>query len=79
MLYGEKPQIRSEQTCLQTMYAANKYLCTSLFLHCVECLDNFLRPDNVLRIMQAIRCFVPHGMDVAATYGPSAPPLEDSM
>ncbi|XP_052128037.1 BTB/POZ domain-containing protein 1-like isoform X1 [Frankliniella occidentalis] len=77
VLYGAVPEIRSEQTCLLTMYAANKYLCTRLFLHCVEMADGFLRPANVLRVMQAIRFFLPDDLDVDEAFTPSAPPLEE--
>ncbi|KAK3916632.1 BTB/POZ domain-containing protein 2 [Frankliniella fusca] len=78
VLYGAAPEIRSEQTCLLTMHAANKYLCTRLFLHCVETADSFLRPANVLRVMQAIRFFLPDDLDVDQAFTPSAPPFEES-
>lgn len=78
VLYGAEPEIRSEQTCLLTMHAANKYLCPRLFLYCVEVADGFLRPANVLRVMQHIRLFLPDDLDVDTAFQPSAPPLEDS-
>lgn len=78
VLYGAEPEIRSEQTCLLTMFAAHKYMCTSLFLHCVQTADGFLRPANVLRVMQAIRFFLPDDLDVDSAFTPTAPPLEDS-
>lgn len=79
VLYGAEPdKIRSERACLLTMYAANKYLCSKLFLHCVAAADAFLAPANVLRVMQAVRMFVPDNMEVETVFSPSAPPFEDS-
>ena len=79
VLYGAEPdKIRSERACLLTMYAANKYLCSKLFLHCVAAADAFLAPANVLRVMQAVRMFVPDNMEVQTVFSPSAPPFEDS-
>lgn len=79
MLYGAEPdKVRSERSCLLTMYAANKYLCSKLFLHCVAAADGFLVPANVLRVMQTVRLFVPDNMDVDTVFSPSAPPYEDN-
>ncbi|XP_034250936.1 BTB/POZ domain-containing protein 6-A-like [Thrips palmi] len=79
VLYGGEPdKMRSERACMVTMYAANKYLCGKLFLHCVVAADSFLLPCNVLRFMQTARIYIPDNMDVDATFSPTAPPLEDS-
>ena len=65
-------ELRSVVTAVETLHAAEKYLCQGLVKECVHYLASQLNTENVLQIFQRTRLYVP--TDDPAQ--PSAPPLD---
>ncbi len=73
-LNGEKVELRSVVTAVETLHAAEKYICDGLMKICATYLAGQLSPDNVLQIYRRARFYAPPDRpDVE----PSAPSLED--
>lgn len=58
-LNGESVELRSVVTAVETLHAAQKYLCDGLMEICVEYLAEQLSNDNVLQILQRCRIYAP--------------------
>lgn len=74
-LNGEKVELRSVVTAVETLHAAEKYLCHGLLKDCVQYLASQLTIDNVLPILRRTRLYTPAD---DPTPRPSAPPLDES-
>lgn len=75
-LNGERVELRSVVTAVETLHAAEKYLCDGLMKICATYLASQLNPDNVLQIYQRARFYAPPEEKAAE---PSAPSLDDIM
>lgn len=78
-LYGETVELRSALTALETLHAAEKYLCGGLAKICATYLANQLNQENVLYVYQ--RTCMYHQVDNSQSVSsgdtqPSAPSLE---
>lgn len=80
-LYGETVELRSVMTALETLHAAEKYLCDGLMKICATYLVGQLNPQNVLFIYQRTSMYpeADHQQSPSSNVDnrPSAPPLED--
>jgi hypothetical protein len=79
-LYGETVELRSVTTAMETLHAAEKYLCDGLMKISATYLAGQLNPENVLYIYQRT-CMYPEAGNresvLAEDNQPSAPPLEE--
>jgi len=77
-LNGESVELRSVVTAVETLHAAQKYLCDGLMEICVQYLAEQLSTDNVLKILQRCSVYapVPSQDQLDNDNAPSAPPLD---
>ncbi|EFX70969.1 hypothetical protein DAPPUDRAFT_327656 [Daphnia pulex] len=81
-LYGETVELRSVSTAMETLHAAEKYLCEGLMKICATYLADQLNTENVLYIYQRTCMYPEAGHQESGLAGridnrPSAPPLEE--
>ena len=74
---GETIELRSVLTAMETLHAAEKYLCEGLMKICANYLANQLNADNVLHIYQRTCLYPLAKLQHLSHDQPSAPPLED--
>ena len=76
-LSGETIELRSVLTAMETLHAAEKYLCDGLMKICANYLANQLNADNVLHIYQRICMYPLATMQQPSQDQPSFLPLEE--
>lgn len=77
-LSGETVELRSVLTALETLHAAEKYLCDGLMKICATYLAGQLNAENVLHIYQRTSLYPSAGEEQSLSSNqPTAPPLEE--
>ena len=75
-LNGEPVELRTVVTAVETLHAAEKYLCDGLMKICATYLASQLTADNVLPIYQSARLYAPPVREEVGPAEPSAPSLD---
>ncbi|KAL1128929.1 hypothetical protein AAG570_013463, partial [Ranatra chinensis] len=73
-IYNQEVKLQSVDTALYTLYAAQKYMCTSLMKRCLYYLDEHMSVNNVLQVYQHMRVHSGQRRTGGDPWEASAPP-----